>query len=307
MFSFLAPFDLKTIMFVSMLFTVLFIIVMLHMSFTRKVYEGFQYIIIGHIFVLLGTVVTLILRNKISNFVSIFVGNLLLLMYPLCYYIGLMKFYKLPHTKVYLGALFGIIVVSCYFIYLQEDINIRIVIHSAVGAFMFILASVKPLFSEIPKKYKIQKVMSVAIMPIGIFYIYRAYHAYYHTPYNNFQSLIETDNVLKVLFILSIFTAFMMFYCYLTMTSDRLTLELKEARERELEAMQNHQKLFSVVTHDLKTPITVINRSAQMIAHKLSRKDIEGAVQRLNTIKNNTLAMLSLIDQWQDNALLMTK
>ncbi|MCX8070401.1 MAG: hypothetical protein N2738_07855, partial [Thermodesulfovibrionales bacterium] len=307
MHSFLSYLDLKTLIFISLLYTILFIMVMLHILFTRKVYEGFPYIIIGHVFVIVGVITALLLRGKINDFVSIFIGNLFLLLYPLCYYIGLMKFHRLPNTKAYLGFLLSLIIIGCIFIYIQEDLNKRVIIHSLIGAFIFILASVKPLLSETPRQYKIQRFMSLAILPIGIFYIYRAYYTYHYMPYSNFQLFIQNDNIMKVLFILSIFTAFMMFYCYLAMTSDRLAKELKEARERELEAMQNHQNLFSVVTHDLKTPITVINRSAQMIAHKLSRKDIEGAVQRLNTIKNNTLAMLSLIDQWQDNALLMTK
>lgn len=79
----------------------------------------------------------------------------------------------------------------------------------------------------------------------------------------------------------------------LGLANDRIEAALKE----EQAARQSQRQFLSMLTHEFKTPLAVIDRAVQMVTIKLDNPP-EGVLSRLNLMRDNVRRLVQLIDTW---------
>ncbi len=141
--------DVRTLAFVSGLIPFILGVIMAVYWRTRRVYGGFGRWVVANFILGIGFLL-LDLRGFIPDFLSIILGNVLIIYSLVLMYEGIQLFFNRPAINVWIYLiLVSYIVLQLYLTYTRPDINARIILASA-GAFILNIRSGASLLRDAP-------------------------------------------------------------------------------------------------------------------------------------------------------------
>ena len=262
-------FDITTLAVIGSLLQVIQALILLHTWLSRTTYPGFGDWFTGTLCWFLGGIFTLFLQNMQPQFIPQVVGVGLLLMMPVFFSEGLRRFHDLPQRWWELRlnlALVGVaIALQIYYVYVVHELRSRIIMRCVVMAILFSGIALKPLLYPFLRRYTMQRLLSLVIVPLVALFIARAW--WYFTPIPatfNVTRWFHEDLLLRWLLLQTIIVQVVINYSYLSMTSDRV--------EEDLRISEGNLKELS---HSLQVRID------EEIGHRLARERIMATHARL--------------------------
>ena len=300
--------DTPTIILQSVTADLLLVLMLLHAWRTRTTYPGFVFWIFGLACWTLGSFMTFLLGTMQPLFIPKVLGNSLILLHPVLLYEGLIRFYGLKRRisgtplNLLLSAA-GVLVLS-YFLYIDNSQAARTICVTLVFAALFSRIAVEPLLHREIRRHSMQWIMSGCLVPMVALLLLRVHWYRGHlNPFPTIAEQLQGDVILRWLLCYSFACEVVVAYSFLSLTSDRVERELRDGREREKLIAEAQGKFFGMITHEFKTPLAVIDRSAQMIAYTAARPD-EALDRRIDTIRSNTAQLIGLLDNCMNDVTL---
>lgn len=292
-------FHIPTIVILGLMIGTVMLLILLHTRMTRKTYPGHRVWTVGTSFWLLGLTLSLLLRGNVPLFWSIVIGNSLIMLHPALFLEAINRFHAIPsrwwRTPLNLALILS---GSLYLNWLgctDETIIQRSVVINSILAFMFLRIMAEPLLVPRARRYSMQILLSVSLVPIMLLFLIRTVSLLSPGGVTSYSMMISQDFLLTMLLLLGVLVNLVMNYCYIALTSDRVEDELRESRERLKTLAEAQRHFFRIVSHEFKTPLAVIDRSAQMIS--LGDTAGNGPLQgRVEGIRENARRMTDLID-----------
>jgi hypothetical protein len=142
--------DLRTLMFVSGITSILACFCMVYVYFTQKTYDGFRQWVMAFSALACGMVL-ISLRNILPDFFSIILGNICIGSFSIFLAYGLSAFAGVkPRTWLYLFSVVLFFTLFFYFTYFNPNVNIRIIMYSAFGVILSV-CSIVIIARDIPR------------------------------------------------------------------------------------------------------------------------------------------------------------
>ncbi len=300
--------DTPTIVAIGLAVDFFLVLVLFHTWRTRTTYPSFVVWMIGTVCWSVGSLLSLMLPALHPQFIPKIIGNGLIMLHPLLLYEGIRRFHDIRsrwwgtplNSAVVMVGIFCIL----YFFYVSENIVARIIAVNLVAAFLFARTSIEPLFYARVRRYSMQWLLSVFLLPVIVLVFSRAwYHVFSVSLFVSFSGALSQDTILRWIMFYGIIAELAIAYSYLSLTSDRVEQELRETQEREKNISKVQRQFFGMVTHEFKTPLSVINRSAQMIAYTAATED-DALIKRVTTIRDNSVNLTNLLDACMNDAVM---
>lgn len=284
------------------------LLMLLHTYMTRKTYPGFLFWIAGMACWFIGGVLSYLFRGRLDLFWVIVVGNSLLLSLPVFFNEGVNRFYRLPHRwwrfPLNLTLLLTTGVSIYYFTIIADSLAWRGIIISLGYGLFFLRAAVEPLlFSPSARSHAIQWLLSICMLPLSLFHFMRLPYFIANPTLRDFTDMVAHDQNLLTVVILANSIIILITYSCLSLTSERVEGELQDARQQARTVAEGQRELFTMVSHEFKTPLAVIDRSAQMILFRAMNPD-EALTRRLGIIRANTAHLIELLDNCMNDAVM---
>ena len=284
------------------------LLMLLHTYGTRKTYPGFLFWIASMACWFSGGVLSYIFRGRLDLFWVIVVGNGLLLSLPVLFNEGVNRFYGLParwwRFPLNLFLLFTAVAALNYCTFVNDSLALRGIIISLGYGLFFLRAAAEPLlFAPIARSYSIQWLLSLCMLPLSFFHFMRLPYFIANPGLRDFAEMVARDQNLLTAIILANSIIMLITYSCLSLTSERVESELYDSQQQARTIAEKQRELFAMVTHEFKTPLAVIDRSAQMISFRAVDPD-EALTRRLGIIRANTAHLIGLLDNCMNDAVL---
>jgi len=272
---------------------------MLHTRWTRTTYPGFNYWLAGVFSWLVGLILTFLLRGTIPPLFSIVAGNLLILLYPILLFEGTNRFYGIParwwRTPLNLVLFLIAAIVFYQNAIVTDNLPNRVITASVMSVILCLRVAVEPLFSSLARQYTMQWFLSVSLLPVIASHLIRIISYSEAPPFTGYQQMLSNDLLLWLVMMNSLFISNVMAYYCISLTSDRTEQELRASRKRQQALSDAQRQFFRMVSHEFRTPLAVIDRSAQMIAFRDEEHD-PALAKRVATIREQTNSLLNLLE-----------
>ncbi|QJT08158.1 GGDEF domain-containing protein [Oceanidesulfovibrio marinus] len=217
--------------------------VMTYFSIARRTYPGFHYWTGGVVSAGLGGVV-ISLRGIVPDFISIILGNFLLLLLPLMFTKGLIAFVDVPNRVRVVNSvvLFFFTLVLLWATYIEPSLRVRIVCFCLIMAFFFFEALVIAI-KYIPPVLGEQDWLIVASIIFSIFgLLFRVVVVSLHDHVSLFNN---TEIFQGIAISMSILAAIASGYSFLILNTHRMENDLSAANKR-IEALANVDGVTSI-------------------------------------------------------------
>jgi len=195
----------------------------------NRSYKGIGWWTLGFASVALAFLL-IILRDIIAvSLISIFAGNLLFLLGIMFLYIGILFFLD---KKVPWGLLFSFFVALSvaflYFIYIDNDINSRVILIAASLAGITLLTAYVLFVNKLEYITSSANFVAFVFLVFGCYFAFRAVVASTILPVSSYF----TPNFMQIsLFLVALMTTMLMTFGLIIMVNQRLNAEIKEANE----------------------------------------------------------------------------
>lgn len=284
------------------------LLMLLHTYAARKTYPGFLFWIASMACWFSGGVLSYLLRGRIDPFWVIVAGNGLLLSMPVLFNEGVNRFYGLParwwRFPLNLALLFIAVAALHYATFINDSLAWRgIIISLGYGLFFLRTAAEPLLFSSAARHHSIQWLLSLCMLPLSFFHFMRLPYFVANPGLRDFAELAARDQYLLTAIILANSIIILVTYSCLSLTSERVESELHKSQQQARIIAEKQRELFAMVTHEFKTPLAVIDRSAQMISFRAINPD-EALTRRLGVIRANAAHLIGLLDNCMNDAVL---
>ncbi|MBC3888065.1 diguanylate cyclase [Acetobacterium paludosum] len=221
--------DMRTIALILVISSVFQGIIIIFQASVNRKYQGINIFGIGYYLCALGFLF-IILQTIISNsFITIILGNSLLILALIFQYAGLMRFLKIKVAKWIALSVFMItFFLLTYFNYINNNITYRIFsVSISVSLISFLIAS-SILKNKITSLVASTKLLAGTFFLVGAFSVLRAFFALFSKPltYALYPDMLQLLSF-SGLFILNFITAFILIF----MINKRLNSEILEAKE----------------------------------------------------------------------------
>ncbi len=219
-----------------------------------------------------------------------------------CFLAGADRFYGKRNKGFLYFVPVAITMISfLYFTYIYESTKIRIIIISFVFILLLIMTIIT-ILTGLPKKNKISFAMPVIGFGVYlIFSIIRMISSFYLPEVNNIQA---TGFALSMTFFLAIFSITIVSLSLLVITKARFENDLL-LKHSELEYNnQTKDKLFSIISHDLKGPVGATASLIDIIIKQHGNSMNEQLLSWIKTIKvstDNTYSLLINLLRWAES------
>ncbi|WP_320175126.1 diguanylate cyclase [Maridesulfovibrio sp.] len=240
----LALIDMRTMLQVGAMVCLTLALVMTYYFFARKTYQGFQHWTAGFVCVGIGAVLVS-MRNLLPAFISIILGNFLIIMMPALLLYGLEVFLSLEQRQTKLNTIAIALFVSAFlwWTYISPSVHFRIICISILMALLFAQSfyiSIKYIPSTLGK----QEWLFVATL--GISTISSAFRATITILSIGNVKFINNTNILQSTALLLIILSVTACACsILILNSYRMENDLKKARDR-IEGLVNIDDLCKI-------------------------------------------------------------
>ena len=214
--------------------------VMLYFSVARKTYPGFHYWTLGFVSTSLGTILVC-LRGSLPDFLTVIVGNMLVVAMPFMLYVGMARFAgvglnrKLLHSLLILLFLFFFIQATYFF----PNMQVRIVCISLIMIFFF-GESLSIAVKHLPKVLGSQNQLLVATLG---FAIVASLMRIAITPFQNqATSFMGSGGMQVFVLILIILSVVGIIGALIILNTHRMEIDLKKTNRR-IEKLANQDGL----------------------------------------------------------------
>lgn len=300
--------DTATILVISIVTDIVLLLILIHAWRTRTTYPGFGVWILATACWVVGPVLTMLLPAMLPQFFSKIIGNALVLLHPLLLYEGINQFHGIrrrwwgtPLNTLLVSA--TVLFLTCFF-YVSDDIRARSVAISWILAILFLRTSLEPLLKVGFRRYSMQWLLSASLIPLVTMLFLRGWFLCSGASfYATLPVIMIQDTLLRWIMFYGIIVELIIAYSYLSLTSDRVEQELRKTEERERNIAEAQRQFFGMVTHEFKTPLAVINRSAQMIAYTAATAD-DALIKRVTTIRENSVNLINLLDACMNDSVM---
>jgi PAS domain S-box-containing protein len=199
-----------------------------HYNNNRK-QKGVSFLTYGFTSVALGFVLLLAREVIASNFISIILGNSLLLLGAVFIYIGIVRFLDFRENLVIiLPLLVFFLLTFVYFTYITDDMNARNIINSAYFAYFSLMAS----YALFTKRNKLiissSNFLGIIFLIHGVFFIVRGIYLAVFLPLND---LLSSSPIQIATYMVQFSVGILMTFGLISLVNQKLNNETKEAKE----------------------------------------------------------------------------
>jgi signal transduction histidine kinase len=276
--------DTPTVIILTIINVLIMLMILIHTRLTRKTYSGFDVWITGSALWFIGSVLSYILRGFISPFWVVVIGNGLMQALPICFLDGVNRFYAIPgrwwRTPLNLAVLAVSVVLLYYFTLVADNISARGVIISFCYALFFSRAAIEPLMVPHARRHSMQWLLFACFIPMVIVHILRVSYFLAHPELHTFAELVVKDKLLIVVMMMSSFSAILISYSYLSLTSARVEEELTAsenlmtaAYDAERESREMQDRFLEMISHEYRTPVAIIQANLDILGLKSEKLD----------------------------------
>ena len=277
---------IPTILVLSIITDLLLVLILLHTWRTRTTYSGFIFWIAGTACWSLGSFLNMMLANIQPLFIPRVIGALLLLLHPLLLYEGLSRFYGFKRGVLGTplnAALVTLQMLLClYWNYVVDDYALRAGSLSLVMALLFGRIAVEPLMWPVSRRYSMQRLISVILLPLIAMLTLRAIlHFVGASSTTNFATALTGESLLRNLLLYSFVVELIICYSYISLTSNRVERELDESRLAAEKASKAQIAFLKIVSHELRTPLATISNAAELLTERTETGDRDALLSLL--------------------------
>jgi signal transduction histidine kinase len=286
--------DTATIVVISIFTDFILVMILLHTWRTRTTYPGFIAWIFGTACWSVGSLLNLLLSAIQPEFIPKIIGNGLIMIHPLLLYEGIVQFHGFRRrwwgTPLNSALVLSGILYLCYFLYISDDINSRIMGVTVILTILFVRISLEPLFKASSRRYSMQWLLSASLLPLVALLFMRFWYYFSSPSMIDTSHIVAHENLLRWLLFYGIFVELIIAYSYLSLTSDRVEEELRQSENnyRELSASlktqveeetrhrMNHERLLanhsrlaamgemiSAIAHQWRQPLSTLGMIVQ--------------------------------------------
>lgn len=277
--------DTPTIIILTILNVLTMLMILLHTRLTRKTYPGFNVWLAGTALWSVGAILNFVLRDIVSPFWAIVVGNGLMQAVPVLYLEGLNRFYSIPgrwwRTPLNLALLAVSLIPFYYFSIISESISARSVTSSLASSILYSRIAIEPLLAPPARCHSMQWLLSVCLLPLIILHLLRVPFYLAHPELHTFAELIAKDKLMLMLMLMGSFITIVLNYSYLSLTSGRLEEELRTSEERmaeayaaERESREMQDRFLDMISHEYRTPVAIIQANLDILDLKSAGLDV---------------------------------
>lgn len=229
-------FELQNLILASIVSVTALAFILVHTRLTRKTYAGFDLWIAGMVFWLIGAMLVYELRGHVHPLLSDVYGNALILLHPIIFFEGQIRFYGLGsrwwRMPLNLALLAVAVLLFDNYTFTHDDIRARVLTVSALSVFFYGRIAFEPLLYRNIRRKDMQWLLSSFLLPLLLLYIIRCHNYLQHYDVKSFSDLIANDGSLAVIAIYLNFIYAMMAYSCISLTSNRVEEELHVSEER---------------------------------------------------------------------------
>ncbi len=228
--------DTATIVVISIIIDFILVLILLHTWRTRTTYSGFVVWIAATACWSVGSLLNLMLPNIQPQFIPKIIGNGLIMLHPFLLYEGIYRFHGLRrrwwgtplNCVLFLSSLLYLI----YFLYFSNDITARIIGINIVLALFFTRTSIQPLLHAGCRRYSMQWLLSISILPLVALLAARTHYYVYSSKFFYVADIMANDTLLRWVILYGVILELIIAYSYLSLTSDRVEEELRQSEDR---------------------------------------------------------------------------
>ena len=301
-------FDTATIVSISIAIDIIFVLILLHTWRTRTTYAGFIAWIIGTACWSLGSILVMLFPSLHPQFIPKIVGNALLMLHPLLLYEGIRQFHGI--RKRWWGTPLNAVLVlvgianQLYFFYISDNVVVRSAGIGLIIAILFIRVSLEILFYAAARRFSMQWLLSVSLLPLITLLFARGWVLLSGSPLRTFSAMIANDTLLGWINLYAIFGELIIAYSYLSLTSARVEEQLRTSEQclivahaAEKDARILQERFLDMVSHEYRTPLAIIQTNIdiielkeQQLSHGYSEylENMHYAVERLVDVFDTT-------------------
>ena len=287
--------DTPTIVAIGLAVDFFLVLILFHTWRTRTTYPGFVVWMIGTTCWSVGSLLSLMLPALHPQFIPKIIGNGLIMLHPLLLYEGIRRFHDIRrhwwgtplNTAVVMVGIFCML----YFFYVSENIVARIIAVNLVAAFLFARISIEPLFYARIRRYSMQWILSVFLLPVIVLVFARAwYHIFSVSLFVSFSGALSQDTILRWIMFYGIIAELAIAYSYLSLTSDRVGRELSQSEER-------YRNLSSSLQEQIETETRLRVAQERKLANHSRRAAMGEMISAIAHQWRQPLATLGIIIQ----------
>jgi len=239
-------FDTATIFATSIIIDFIIVLILLHTWRTRTTYAGFTIWIAGQACWAVGTTLSILLNEVRPLFVPIIIGNGLVMLYPVLLFEGMNQFYGIRRrwlgTPLNIALVLAGLVYLAYFLYISDNFPMRAGGISIILAVFYARVSLEPFLHISFTRYSMQWMLSASLLPLFCLLFGRAWYYFTISPAATTPEMLFQDNLLRWLIFYAIVVELVLVYSYLSLTSDRVDVELRQSEERYRELSASLQE-----------------------------------------------------------------
>ena len=269
--------DTPTLVVISVLVDAALALALLHAWRTRTTYPGFGQWFAGTICWSVGSALVLLGHNITPLFIPKILGNTLIFLNPLLLYEGFNRFYGIQRRwwrgPLNLSLLLVSVSLLFYFLYVDESLAARTIINNLLCGLLYTRLALEPLFHATARRHSIQWLLSLSLLPLILLLLLRALVFSTELTPPTLHLILAKDDLLRSLVLYGIFIELVLTYSYLSLTSDRLEMGLREARRAVEEANKAKNVFLGMVSHEMRTPLAIITGVCEILSKRLGAKD----------------------------------
>jgi signal transduction histidine kinase/DNA-binding NarL/FixJ family response regulator len=270
--------DTPTIIVLTIINVLTMVMILVHTRVTRKTYPGFDVWLAGVVLWVAGAVISYIVRGILHPFWGNVIGNGMMQAMPVLFLQGINRFYAIPErwwrTPLNLALLALSIGLLSYFTIISDITVARGVVMSTFYSIIFSRAAIEPLLAPQARRYSMQWLLSICFLPLIIIHaVWRIPFYLAHPELSTFADVIAADKLRNILLLLINFIIIVINYSYLSLTSERLEEELREAHHALEEANREKSAFLGVVSHEMRTPLATIAGVGEVLSKRLGAQE----------------------------------
>ncbi len=293
--------DTPTIVIISTFIDFVLTLILFHTWRTRTTYDGFGTWIAAIFSWTVGSTCVLLFFNLQPLFISKIIGISLILLHPLLMYEGIRRFYGI-RMRWWGTPLNFLLVLAClvnqvYFLYIFDDIARRSAVFNVVLAVLFARNIIEPLLYTKPRSHSMQWIFSISMVPLVALIMLRAWHFITISRSVDMILIMAQDVLLLWTLLYGLIVELVIAYSFLSLTSDRVEVELREAQHAAEGASRAKSSFLGMVSHEMRTPLATISGIGEILARQA---DFPMQEQLIPLLRQSTGQILRHIDDLLD-------